>query len=80
MTARDTDNSPAGIDRRARHAEITLMNEVRLLGGEVGADMALCAMLGAAHHYAKETGVEKERFVCLVVDLLHSTMIGKGRK
>lgn len=77
MTPRDADNSKAGIERRARHAGDTIRAEAHVLASEVGADMALCALVGVAAEFAKESGISKDRFVALLVDLLHRVMHGR---
>lgn len=77
MTPRDTDNSKSGIERRAKHAGRIIRGEAHVLASEVGADVALCALVGVAAEFAKETGVSKDRFVTLLVDLLHQVMHGR---
>jgi hypothetical protein len=80
MTARDADNSKAGINRRAKHAGDTLRAEAELLAQEVGIEMAICGLMGVAYDMARQRGVPKDQFVLMLTELLYAAVQGKPLK
>jgi hypothetical protein len=66
------DNTAAGVVKRAKYAEQSIMNEVEIVGSEVGMFMATCAVLGCAVKAAGRAGVSKCEFKTMVIELLYS--------